>query len=209
MDHTMTERLHYTTQFRAIGEPISVDVVMIQQRPDDHDWVSQALESVMAQRYAHLGLITVDNRDRSATIGACWNAAVKKSTADLVLMFGDDDAMTPDLVSCMVAGWQHMAPAAPNLVHLTTHCTIIDQNASLQAHAQVQHTGMFLRKFLLEHPFDEQAQRHVGALKVQAIAQAQQAMQQPMTMAILHHYGYIYRQHPFMVSGRPIDLRQR
>ncbi len=204
----MTERLTYTDHSRPVDTmPLKVDVIMVQVRPDDHDWVHQARTSVQEQSYPHLGFITFDNADRSISIGAAWNACIQASDADLVLMYGDDDAMTADLVQSLVDGWKHMAPALPNLVHLTSHCTVVDQDARAQAHATIQHTGMFLRQFLVDHPFDEGLERHVGAMKVQAIGEAQKAMGQPMSMAILHHYGYIFRQHPWMVSGRPIQFK--
>lgn len=204
----MSERLRYTDHHRPVDTtPPKVDIIMVQIRPNDHPWVEEAMRSVQEQTYAHLGMLVVDNQDRALTIGSAWNLAVQASDADLVLFLGDDDSLTPDLVSCMVDGWHHLRTGAPNLVHLTTHCTVLDDMSKQAAHAQVQHTGMFFRKFLVDHPFDEGLARHVGMSKMQAVADAQRMLQQPMSLAILYHYGYIFRQHAFMANGRPIRIQ--
>lgn len=203
----MTDRLRYTDHTKPIDTlPLKVDVCMIQVRPDDHEWVIDAKRCVADQSYPHLGFLVVDNMDRSLSIGNAWNACVQASDADLLLFLGDDDGMTPDLVECMVHGWKHMGKQAPNLVHLTTNCTVLSHDLRLQAHVKVQHTGMYLRQFLLDHPFDGTLDRHVGRSKVEAIHTAGQAIGQPMTMGIMHHYGYLYRQHPWMVSGLQIKF---
>lgn len=196
-DHTKPQRTDFPT----------VDVVMIQVRQRTHKWVQDAVDSVNQQTYQHMGLLELDNIDRSASIGACWNACVRKSTADLVLMMGDDDMLAVDLVECMVLQWMHMRAMAPNVVHITTHCTAFDDETQKAGHAPVMHTGMFLRQFLVDHPFDESLVRHVGAQKVAAIAEAQKHIGQSMTSGILHNYGYIFRQHPWMVSGKRINVR--
>lgn len=204
----MSKRLRYTDRHRPVDTtPPKVDIIMVQIRPDDHPWVEEVMQSIQEQTYAHLGMLRVDNQDRALTIGSAWNLAVQASDADLVLFIGDDDALTPDLVSCMVDGWQHLRTNAPNLVHLTTHCTVLDDLTKQAAHVQVQHTGMFLRQFLLDHPFDGELPRHVGIAKLRAISDAQRELQEPMSMAILHHYGYIFRQHPFMAGGRPMRIQ--
>lgn len=204
----MTERFRYHDHTKPVDTcPPKVDIIMAQIRPDDHPWVADAKRSVAEQSYPNLGLIVVDNLDRSLTIGSAWNAAVAHSDADMVLLLGDDDALSADLVSSMVHGWQHLQQQAPNLVHMTTHCTVVDDISRATLHAPVQHTGMFLRRYLVDDPFDADLDRHVGHAKLRAISEAQKALGQPMSMAILHHYGYIYRQHAFMTNGRPIRIQ--
>lgn len=206
----MTDRLRYTDHTKPVDTtPPKVDVAMIQVRPDDHVWVREAKQSVQAQSYPHLGMLVVDNQDRALTIGNAWNACVQASDADLIFFLGDDDGLVPDLIACMVDGFSHMRKQAPNLVHLTTQCTVLDESAGAAAALKVTHTGMFLRQFLVEHPFDEQLSKDVGLDKVNAIGQAQKLVGQPMSMAILHHYGYIWRQHPWMNNGRPMSLKQQ
>lgn len=203
----MKERFKYTDCTKPVNTmPPKVDVCMIQVRPDEHAWVEEAKRSVSEQAYAHLGFLVVDNQDRTLSIGSAWNACVELSDADLVLFLGDDDSMATDLVSSLVHGFNHMKAKAPNLVHITTNCTILDENSGAVGMAPVQHTGMFLRNFLVDHPFDDMLDRHVGLNKVQAIAQASKAIDQPMSTGIMHHYGYIWRQHMFMTNGRPIRL---
>lgn len=204
----MIERLRYTDHTKPQRTDLpTVDVVMIQVRERSHKWVEAAVDTVDQQTYPKCGLIEFDNRDRAVSIGAAWNACVKSSTADLVLFMGDDDMLCVDLVECMVLQWMHMRTTAPNVVHITTHCTALDDETGKYGHAQVMHTGMFLRQFLVDHPFDESLARHVGIIKVAAIAEAQKKVGQAMTSGILYNYGYIFRQHPWMNSGQRIPVR--
>lgn len=199
------ERLRYTNHSHPASTP-SVDIIMVQVRPLDHPWVQAAVQSVSEQTYPLVGLVEVDNRDRELSIGAAWNAGVQHSSADLVLMMGDDDMLSVDLVGSMVAQYEAMRDAAPNAVHLSSMCTLIDEHGQRMAHAPVQHTGMFLRKYLLDFPFDAGLSRHVGRAKVASIEADGRKLGQPMTMGIRHHYGYIWRQHPFMNNGSPIAI---
>lgn len=205
----MTERYRYSDHTRPVDTtPLKVDVLMIQTRDDDHTWVKQALQSVDDQSYPHLGLVVVDNKDRSLTIGQAWNGAAQASDADLVLFLGDDDALTVDLVESMTASWHYIRAKVPNLVHLTTHCTLLDEATGARAIGPIPHTGMFLRRFLIEHPFDETLSRGVGKQKMQAIQQAQKFVGEPMSTAITHHHGYIFRHHPWMIGGPQVQFQQ-
>lgn len=203
----MNERYRYSDHTKPVDTtPPKVDVVMIQVREDDHRWVKEAVKSVEDQSYPHLGLLIVDNRDRALTIGQAWNGAVQASDADLVLFLGDDDALVHDLVASMVSTWAWMKAKVPNLVHVTTNCTLVDDNSGAVAIGPIHHTGMFLRQFLVEHPFDESLAKGVGKQKMQAIAQAQKFLGQAMSSGIMHHYGYIFRQHPWMVGGQQVQF---
>lgn len=207
----MNDRLRYTDLSKPVDTvPLKVDVLMIRVRNTDHPWVREAFESVGQQSYPHLGILEVDNTDRELSIGQAWNAMVQASDADLVLPFGDDDAMTSDLITCMVDGWKHCRTKAPNLVRLTTNCTVFDTETGLSGVAAgIEHTGMFLRQFLLDSPFDETLPKGVGVDKSLAIERAQRSLGQPMSMAILHHTGYLFRQHAFMASGMRIRIQHQ
>lgn len=203
------DRLKYTDLTpEPDAAPLRVDVCMIRIRPEEHDWVAGALRSVQEQSYPHLGLLVVDNEDRSLSIGQGWNACVQASDADLLLFVGDDDALAPDLVSGMVSCYRHMQRTAPNLVRVTTNCTVLDDDTGLSAIVPgLHHTGMFLRRYLLDHPFDEELARGVGRSMAHSMDQAQRLLGQPLSVAMMHHAGYIYRQHAFMASGNRIEVR--
>lgn len=208
----MHPRLRYSEHSKPVDTtPLKVDVIMIQQRPDDHAWVKEAKATVEQQCYPHLGFLVVNNErspDREAlTIGEAWNLAVAQSDADLVLFLGDDDGLCADLVTCMVESWKHMRKNAPNLVHLTTHCTVMDEEAGLVAQMAVTHTGMYLRQYLVDFPFNETLDRWVGRAKLNEVEQSQRFLGQPMSMGIVHYSGYIFRQHAWMVSGQRLRLK--
>ena len=198
-------KLRYSDHTKPVNtEPPKVDILMIQVRDTTHPWVEAAVQSVADQSYPRLGLIEVDNRDRSLSIGAAWNAAVQASEAELVMPMGDDDILTMDLIASLVDQWQYIREHAPNVVHINSMCTILDEDTGQSVHASVQHTGMFLRQFLLDYPFNETLGRNVGLEKIAAMANAQVELGQPLSMGVRHHYGYIFRQHAFMASGRPM-----
>lgn len=204
----MKDRLTYTDLSKPVNTmPLRVDVLMIRIRATDHAWVAQAQQSVHEQCYPHMGLLELDNTGRELSIGAAWNALVLASEADLVLMMGDDDAITPDLLSCMVDGYIAMRRKAPNLIRVTTNCTVVDEQSGMSAIANgLHHTGMFQRQYLLDHPFDETLDRNVGLAMATSIDHSQRLLGQPLSVGIMHHAGYIYRQHAFMVSGNPIQI---
>ncbi len=207
----MNKRLTYTDLSKPVDTmPLRVDVLMIRIRPTDNEWVKEAQQSVHDQCYPHLGLLELENESRELSIGAAWNALVQASEADLVLMMGDDDAITPDLVSCMVDGYRAMRRKAPNLIRVTTNCTVVDNETGLSAIANgLHHTGMFQRRYLLDHPFDEELAKNVGLKMASGIDHSQRLLGEPMSVGIMHHAGYLYRQHAFMASGNPIQLRPR
>lgn len=200
------QRFTYTDHTRQASEQPRVDVLMIQVREDDHAWVKQANKSVDEQTYPELGMWVTDNRDRSVSIGQAWNDMVRQSDAELVQLLGDDDALAPSYIRTMVDEWQFVRERAPNAVHITSYCTVLDDRTNRMASMLVPHTGMFLRQFLLDHPFDETLTRHVGAEMFNRIGKVQASLGQPMTTSVAHFFGYIFRQHTFMNSGNPIAV---
>ena len=181
--------------------PPKVDVVMIQVRDDEHPWVEHAVKSVTEQSYANMGLLIIPNADRSLSIGRAWNAGCQASDADLVLFLGDDDMIVPDLITCLVESWSFMRARVPNLVRITSPCIALEDDRG-SGPVPYHHTGMFVRQYLLDHPFNEELAHGVGHAQARSIDQAQRALGQPMSSAVAHHYGYIFRQHPYQVGGQ-------
>jgi HrpA-like RNA helicase len=197
-----SERLTYTDHSKTINTlPLKVDVAMIQVRDESHAWVRQAMESVSVQSYPNVGSLTFQNKDRMVKIGKAWNTIVQESDADLILFMGDDDILNMDLVQSLVDHFVHLREMQPNVVHITSFCTLLDDQSGRVAYHQVNHTGMYLRKFLIDHPFDEEIEINVGEHQLRTIAQVSRMSGQPMTVGITHNFGYVFRQHPFMNPG--------
>lgn len=200
---------HYTDHTHPAPDLPRVDVLMIRQRAEEHAWVKQARQSIDLQTYPNLGHLEVSNEDHALSIGAAWNLAVRESEAELVLMMGDDDILHGTCVAQLVDEYRFARTQAPNVVHLTSFCTVLDDASGMMQALPVQHTGMFLRQYLLDNPFDEGLQRNVGQAQVQRIAQAGKESGQPLTMVVASTYPYIFRQHMFMACGRPITPNRR
>jgi hypothetical protein len=64
-------------------------------------------------------------------------------------------------------------------------------------------TGMWLRKWLLDYPFNENLKKLVDT---ELIERAQQ--ESFIILTIPYHYGYFYRQHDKMVSGNKLKQRE-
>lgn len=185
----------------------SVDVLLLNSRGANHPWMKQAVASVHAQSYA-CGLLIHDNNDRALSIGAAYNELVAASTADLVVFLNDDDWMEPDLVAGMEA-CLHIAAEqnAGTVVHLTTFTTLVVEHTKTMHQARLPHLGMFRRQFLVEHPFNEALERNVHADMFQRLGQAGQFLGKPLSASVVHHYGYMYRQHIGQASGMKVEQR--
>lgn len=181
-----------------------VDVVIVHTRGES-PWVRKAIESVHAQSYANTRLLLINNNDRALTIGAAWNLGAQYGSAKWKLYMGDDDLLAPDLVSTLVCHAE--APLASHIVHSTSLCTLLDDHTGTMIPANVPHTGMFMRSYLLDNPFDELAPRHVGQLAAQALNNRSRLLGKPLTSLVAHSHGYVWRFHPTMVSGA--TLRQQ
>lgn len=185
-----------------------VDVVMIQIREPGHPWTKAAEQSLSEQTYPNLQAIIVDNRDRSLSIGEAWNQAVAQSTAGWVLFMGDDDVLSPELVRLLVDHTVEMQRQGMPVIHGTSFTTVLDDQSGISAQANgITHTGMFLRQWLVEHPFDESLANGVGVDMMRQIAEESKRTDQPLSTACAHYYGYLFRQHAFMASQRPINIR--
>lgn len=180
-----------------------VAVAIANSRPLDHPWVKECFESVKAQTYALVETVVVDNRDHHYTIGRAWNEAVRATEAPYVLFVGDDDKLALDLVASLVGNWPVVEAQFPELACLTTCCTFLHEGTNASGHMppNFMHTGMWLREFLLRHPFNETLAKGVDTAHVGLLDRMSALARRPMRACLTHHFGYVWRQHVGMASG--------
>lgn len=174
-----------------------VDVIVINSRYDTHRaWVDLCFNSIKGQTYTNLGIVEVWNTSCADTIGKCWNEAVKRSTANYVMFVGDDDIIHPTLVHDLAHGLKRAILQNPAIVAISSFMTMIDQDAKTLGRMENPFTGMYLRKTLLENPFNEDLKNNVDTELMNRYRAA------GLHIAHLHHnFGYYYRRHKDMVSG--------
>lgn len=178
-----------------------VDVVISNSRGEDHAWVAQAMQSVKEQAYWNTGLIVVDNLDRSLSLGEAWNIGIEASEAPLLLFLREEDALTPDLLDCMVTFYVLGKRQNPSLAHVTTYITILDDATGRTAFAQLSQAGMFERSAIVAERFDTHLTHRLEADLLRRVQQ--QAPERSLTLGLAHHYGYIFRNHAFRVDRIP------
>lgn len=164
------------------------------------DYLKGAIKSIEDQAYPNVELIQVENMDKKKTIGKCWNVGVEKATGEWCFFLGDDDQITPDYLMSLMIFVKTVAP--PEMKGVTSYLTAFDTKKSVQVPVKIYPTGMFEREYLIENPFDEELKKRVdtayyksGAEEVAGICQ--------------WHFGYYYRQHDDMVSGRSVKFMDK
>lgn len=164
----------------------TITVVMIDSRSDTHpQWVSVAISSVKSQIYP-VDLIVVDNREKSKTIGKCWNEAVREAKTEWILFMGDDDWLSPDYTQ-MLNYWASRVKAQ----WISSYMTIFreDKMSEISTIARMC-TGMIKREYLLENPFNENLKHGIDR------EYHERAYNKGVYPFVIHyHYGYHYRQH--------------
>lgn len=199
----MRER-HRHRQFEHEQRPQPrVDVILAHCRPLEHDWVKQAMRTVELQTYPHLGLWTIDNSDHALTLGEAWNAGVQRSEAELVAFIHEEDAYTADMIEALVTFLGMAQQNDANVVHCTSFVTLLDERSGKTVPLNMPQVGMWQRSALQAHPFPAKDQRpEAGALH--AMREAMEP-KQSVTVAVAHHYGYIFRNHNFRPDR--VDIR--
>jgi glycosyltransferase involved in cell wall biosynthesis len=196
-----------------------VDIVIANTRGADNPWFLQAMHTAKNSAYGNTGVLVVNNNDRSLSIGAAWNLAVRKSVAELVLFLGDDDYISSDLVGHLSGTFDKLKEREDmaQLVLVTSCCSFVDADGktldevkpathglSVLSRLQLHHTGMFDRAFLRANPFAEDLAKEVGSNMHREIVMSGRKYGCIMHVATGYHYGYFYRQHIGMVSGMKV-----
>jgi len=158
----------------------------------------ECMDSIQNQKYpGRLDVIVVENFDRKKSIGKCWNEAAQQSDHDLCLFVGDDDTINADLVFVLTTTLEQAEKSVNQIAGVTSFVTLFDDKT--EAYQNKTHTGMFYRKHLLKHPFDEKLKKLVDRKYIDHINDLGFAY-----IIYPFYYGYRYRQHTGKTAGRYI-----
>ncbi len=205
---TTTRIIRHAVGHPVDTEPPKVDVCIVNSRGELHPWTLQAMNSVKEQSYPHTGLIVVDNNDHALSIGQAYNQAVQASDAKFVAFLGDDDMLCVDLIASSVWCYdQAVRMTAPQLVHVTSNTMLLIEQSGGIIPSLFAHQGMYLREWLLTNPFDEHLAQGVGYDMHTRMQRTAQLRNSPLSLPMMHHYGYVWRQHIGMVSGMRITAQ--
>ncbi len=174
-----------------------VSVVMIQTRTNG--WFDKAKGSVNNQYYPNKELIIINNLDKKKTIGACWNEGVKRATGKYCLFIGDDDEIAPDYMMSLVINMLE-SNRKEKREGVTSFLTAFDEKENIKSPGSVYPTGMWSKEWLLKKPFDETLKKRVDAIYYKNEGKGRATI-------VSWNYGYFYRQHDDMISGRSLKKK--
>lgn len=178
-----------------------VSIVVINSRMKTHPhFVRDCYNSIRNQYYPAIEPIIIENFDKTITIGKCYNKAVEQANGKYVLFLGDDDFITEDYVSTLVAMIEKLRKSDENIKGITSYLTMFYSNGRPETEAQEQRqltpTGMWLREFMLENKFCEYLTKLVDSEFIDRVRN-----EGVLLATAVHSYGYYYRSHPNQVSG--------
>jgi len=177
-----------------------IDVVVVVSRQNTQpEWVTKCLDSIRNQAYHNLGLITIENNAKTLTIGAAWNLAARKSTADWLYFVGDDDLLHPMAISVLAASIPFFSkqlrfPEALSLI--STGLSLITEQGDLIGFSDTATTGLIRRSVITKLEFNHTLLNGVDDEFLSRLTAAGY-----VTTMLNHTYYYYYRQHPGQVSG--------
>lgn len=172
-----------------------VSIIVIQTR---EKWIDAAMQSIERQLYPNLEIIQIDNMEKKKTIGECWNIGVEKAEGKYCFFMGDDDMISPDYITTLVA-FIETAPVGHSMKGATTYLTAFEDKKTYQIPVKIYPTGMFQRKYLLTHKFDEKLKKRVDT-------EFYKKYGRDILGLCYWHFGYFYRQHDNMVSGKSVKF---
>jgi len=203
------DRILITRHPRHQPEP-EIGVIIINSRGATNPWFIQAMESVKSQSYGNVVLATVDNNDHKFTIGKAWNDAVKKlkmNDCKFVFFLGDDDAITPDLLSTLLVNFQHQVKAfegaGHKLVGISSMCYMVNKDMVPIMPQNISAPGLFPIDTFDKYQFNELLPKLVDTDFLDRINNSIA----DRVAAIPFCYGYFYRQHATMVSGIKLQMQ--
>jgi len=178
------------------GMPIvSIVVVNSRGRKSPH-MLQECYESIREQTYPNIEPVVVENTDRLMTIGKAFNDAAQLAKGEWVLYLGDDDKITPDYVqSLMTFAYGRTRNGMVGVSSFLTMFTGVNGTMNAEPRDLIP-TGMWKRKYLLEHPFAEYLTKYVDTDLMRRTEE--EGFKQGL---MRWHYGYFYRSHQDQVSG--------
>lgn len=170
-----------------------VSIVVIVSRLRTHrDIVKQCFDSIRNQLYPNTEVLTIDNNDKLATIGKCYNDAVKQAKGKYILFVGDDDYIAPDYLFSLV----HLAEHNPNEVSISSYLIMFNEEGTYIPKELIP-TGLWRRDYLLANPFAEYLTRFVDSDAFERLKDKGLG-----TLPAINNYGYFYRVHNNQISGK-------
>lgn len=174
-----------------------VSYIMILTRQNSKpQWVKEAMNAIKGQYYPNKEIVTIDNEKKDKSIGKCWNMAVKKATGTYCLFVGDDDKMTPEYTMSLVITILNRRAKGDEKYGVTSYLTLFDTEEQVAGQGKKYPTGMWDRQYLLTNKFDESLKKMIDTDFYKKHSEA--------ALIASWHFGYFYRQHDNMVSGRNI-----
>ena len=177
--------------------PLVTVVVVNSRMLSDPMMVKQCYDSLRAQTYPNIQKVVIENYDKLMTIGKCFNNAVQRAKGKYVLFIGDDDFITNDYITTLVAMIEDH-PASTK-VAVTSYLTLFKINEKGEMKREPRElipTGMWVTKWLKKNPFKEYLTKLVDSELMERIKR------DGLTQLIAaHSYGYFYRAHANQVSG--------
>lgn len=178
------------------GLPVVSIVVINARGKSNPEYLKMCFDSIRNQSYPNIEPVVIENFDKLATIGKCFNVATQKAKGDWVYYLGDDDMLSPDFIQSLMTYLQE--PGNESLVSVTTYLTMFRFNElkANQEPRQLTPTGLWKRSHVLEYPFPEYLTRYVDT------AYIEENKAKGFHQALVGwHYGYFYRSHTGQVSG--------
>jgi len=183
--------------------PISIGI--LNSRPA---YMKECVNSIARQVYPPelIDLVVIDNLDKKHTIGQGYNLITKFAKNDWILIVGDDDFISRtylfNLAVFLDTAFEKVPKYKDHIVALTTNLTIISTEKRLPV--DVCPTGMWSKKFLEQHPWDESLPRYVDTDMFARV--------KSMGKIIIHdqtNHGYYYRQHDANVSYNKFSAKTK
>lgn len=167
-----------------------VSIIIIDSRSDKHpSWVNQSIESAKNQNVP-VEVIVVDNIGRPKTIGQCWNEGVRLAKTPFCFFLGDDDYIAYDLIETLYRWMGTQLSRGMNIVCMSSNMTAINDETKNQHPLVRQHTGMWVRDYLLKHPFNEKLLKGIDREYIEETIKRGE-----LIGLVEYAYSYYYRRH--------------
>jgi hypothetical protein len=163
-------------------------------------WFEAALRSAQMQTYRVDDILVLDNPiDENGKyqmgVGKAYNSLAKQCKSDYLYILGDDDYISNDMIYSMVVAITNAQAQMDCIVSAHSYTAMVDGDKL--GYSPSIPTGMWLLKYLKEYPFDENLKKLVDTELIDRTRK-----NGFVTSVAIHHFGYFYRQHDNMVSGR-------
>jgi len=183
---------------------LNISAVIVDSRGDIHpEWVEMAVQSIKDQFRLPDEVVMVENRDRSKTIGECYNLAVKQAKGDYIVFLDDDDWWARDYIQLL----ETYAINEPNYIAWTTWMMAYNDYDNDPNRGKFSplvdriHRGLWKRDYLLKYPYDETLPKGIDRVHIEEVRKRGDRI-----LALKHYFGYYYRKHSDYSCAIPINF---